>query len=198
LTALLGLAIIAAVFAGIYYAEDNLELRTQGGPAYHLAPGEAKSTQIQPAVKGTSVVVEITVAGGPVDIYVLEEEWARSLPHAGGLDLSRPFSYQAATSQINRTGFFTFSLISDGRTAYNLVMDNSDNFYEGDAVPDPNGTRSGTVSVHMTARYLESEQRSLVLGYLAAIPSVLLVGIAIGRKWRRHWKKRHPPRIPPE
>lgn len=190
LTAILGLAIIAAVFAGIYYSDRNLELRTNGAPAYHLAPGQAKSTQIQPTVAGTSVVVEIVAVGGPVDIYVMESEWAAALPGRGSLDLSQPFSFQAAASQINKTGAFTFSLLSDGRTPYNLVFDNSDNYYEGDAVPDPNGTMGGTVSIQVTTRYLEEETRSLVFGYLATIPSILLVSWALGRQIRRHRKKK--------
>lgn len=187
--ALVGLAVFGAVFALIYYDPDN-HLQTENAPAFQLAPGEARQTTLQPTIAGTPISVEVFVTGGPFDLYVMEKEWSDHLAGEGRLSLEQPFSYYAEHSRIGLDRAATFSLVSDGVTEYLLVFDNSDNHYLGDTVPDPDGPTGGAVSVQITIRYLEEETRSLVFGYIAAAPSVLLVAFTLGRKIRRWVRER--------
>lgn len=185
--ALLSLAVLGAIFAGIYYSRDNLELREEGAPAFQLAPGEAKQTLLQATVPGTPIVVSARVFG-PIDIYVLDKEWSRTLPAGGALRLDHPFSYHAESSRIGANGTVDITLVSDGKTETLLIFDNSDNYYANDTVPDAAAAGRGIATVQMTVRYLEEEKRTLTLGYIAAVPSVLLVLLTIGRKaWR--WQR---------
>ncbi len=190
LAALLGLAVVFAVFAGIYYAPANIELR-EANSAFNLAPGEVRQESLQPSLAGSDIVVEVQVLQGEIDVYVMDNEWASDLPSDGKLVLSRPFSYHAEPSQTHVNGTHTFTLQSDGNTWITVVFDNSDNYYDNDAAPraDPANGTDGTARVKITARFVDEENRSLILGYLAAIPSGLLVVVTLGRSWARH--RRH-------
>lgn len=187
LAALLGLAVVFAVFAGIYYAPSNVELRERSG-AFNLAAGEVRQEGLQPTLAGSDIVVEVQILEGEVDIYVMDKEWASALPGDGRLNLDRPFSYHASLSRTHVNDTHTFTLRSDGQTWTSVVFDNSDNYYDGDATPDPNGT--GEARIKLTARFVDEEDRSLILGYLAVIPSVLLVVVTLGRSWSRHRQAR--------
>jgi hypothetical protein len=178
--ALVGLAVFGALFAAIYYAPRNLEVRQEGAPVFQLAPGEAKQTVLQPTVDGTPVIVRLVVLGGPIDVFVMEKDWSDSLAKGGSLNLDRPFSFDAEHSRIGANGTLDLVLHSDGFTSRLLVFDHSDAYYEGDTVPG-----NATAAIRMTVTYVAEEARSLVLGYLAAIPSVLLVVVTFGRKARR-------------
>lgn len=186
--ALVGLAVFGAIFAAIYYDPDNHQ-KVESAPAFIVAPGEARQTTIDPTVPGTAIIVQLRVVGGPIDVYVMEKEWSDSLAGAGRLDLAQPFSYFAERSTIGLAGEKEFAIVSDGVTPYLLVFDNSDSHYLNDSVPDPESPTHGQASVQMTIRYVEEEHRSLVLGYIAATPSVLLVAFTIGRKVVR-WNRR--------
>ncbi|MEK6975222.1 MAG: hypothetical protein AABY18_02655 [Candidatus Thermoplasmatota archaeon] len=190
--ALVGLAVFGAIFALIYYDPDN-ELKVDSAPAFQLAPGEARQTTLQPTIAGTPIAIEVHATGGAFDLYVMEKEWSDSLADNGRLSLQQPFSYYAEHSRIGVDGEAVFALLSDGVTEYLLVFDNSDNHYSNDTVPDLTGPTQGAVSVQITIRYLEEESRSLVLGYIAATPSVLLVIVTVGRKVRRLVKERKAP-----
>lgn len=179
--ALVGLAIFGAVFASIYYDPAN-RVQVDSAPAFQVAPGEARQTTLQPTVPGTPITIHLRVTGGPIDLYVMEKEWSDSLARDGRLDLSLPFSYVAQQSRIGLEGAADFTVVSDGVTEWLLVFDNSDNHYLNDTVPDPTGPTHGEVSLEMTIRYVKEEHRSLVLGYIAAAPSVLLVLVTLGRK----------------
>lgn len=182
LAALLGLAVVFAVFAGIYYAPANVALRERGIGAFNLAAGEVRQEGLQPTLAGSDIVVEVEVLEGEVDVYVMDKEWASALPSGGRLDLDQPFSYHAALSRTYVNDTHTFTLRSDGRTWTSVVFDNSDNYYDGDAAPDENAT----ARIKLTARFVDEEERSLVLGYLAVVPSVLLVVVTLGRSWGRY------------
>lgn len=182
--ALVGLAVFGAIFASIYYDPDN-HLKTESSPAFQLAPGEARQTTLQPTIPGTPIAVEVHVTGGALDLYVMEKEWSDALAGGGRLSLQKPFSYYAEHSRLGLQGSTDFALISDGVTEYLLVFDNSDNHYANDTVPDETGPTQGAVSIQVTIRYLEEETRSLMLGYIAATPSVLLVAFTVWRKVRR-------------
>lgn len=189
IVALLGLTVFGAVFAGIYYAPGHVRFKEDGVPAFSLAAGEARQTTLQPTIPGTPIVVEVLSFGGPFDLYVMEAEWSEPLAGDGRLNLERPFSYLAEHSTIGLEGAAEFVLTSDGITSYVLIFDNSDAYYHNDTQPDPESATNGTVSVQVTVRYLEEETRSLVLGYIAAVPSIALVAITLARKIRHHRAK---------
>lgn len=180
--ALVGLIVFGAVFAFIYYDPDN-EVKVRSAPVFQLAPGEARQTVLQPTIAGTPIVVQLNIVGNPIDIYLLEKDWSDPLARDGRLNLDQPFSHDAARSRVGVTGLIEFAIVSDGQTDYVLVFDNGDNYYANDTTP-LNDTQ-GTVSIQMTVRYVEEEERSLLLGYIAAAPSVILVAITLGRKLRR-------------
>lgn len=180
---LVGTAVLAALLAGVYYSPANYQSRTDGYPAFNLAPGEVRQDGIQPAVPDSPVAIQIEVLSGEVDIYVMDKEWAGSLPRDGALRLDHAFSYYEAWSATHVNTSHEITIISDGLTWYSIIFDNSDNFYDGDAEPG-----NDTANLRVTVRYLEQEERSLVLGYIAAVPSVLLVVVTMGRKYAR-WKR---------
>lgn len=180
---LVGSAVLFALLAGVYYAPENTQHRTVGVPAFNLAPGEVRQDGLQPALPDSAISVEILVLQGTVDIYVMDKEWAAGLTRDGALLLDAPFSYDADSSATHVNHSHVFTLISDGITWKSMVFDNSDNHYDGDAVPG-NGTEPARLKV--TVRYVDEEERSLVLGYIAVVPSILLVGVTFGRKWLRH------------
>jgi hypothetical protein len=186
--ALLGLAVLGALFAGVYYAPRNVQVREEGAPAFQLAPGEAKQSVLQPTIPGTPIVVRLQVTGSPIDLYVMEKDWSDELPDAGQLVLDQPFSYYAAHSRFNVTGTHDLVLVSDGATQYLLVFDASDTYYADDTPPGP-----GPAAVHLTIHYVDEQTRSLVLGYIAATPSVLLVVLTLGRKALRIRRERSQP-----
>lgn len=188
LVVLIGAALLAALMAGVYYAPENLELRERGN-AFNLAPGEVRQDGVQPSVEGSDIVYEVEVLTGTIDIYVMDKEWATTLAEGGRLTLDRPFSYYQSQSATHVNGTHTFTIRSDGQTWMSVVFDNADNFYAGDAgegVAPENGTNA---ELRVTARFVDEEARSLVWGYVAAVPSVLLVFVTFGRqaqRWRRH------------
>ncbi|MCA1812112.1 MAG: hypothetical protein LC623_08900 [Halobacteriales archaeon] len=181
---LLGLAVLFAVFAGTYYAPENLRTKT-AAPSFQVAPGDNAQVRLLPTTAGTPIAVQIHAVGGPIDVYVLEKEWADRLAQQGELNLTQPFSFDAGPSRANVTGSYEFALVSDGRTEHLLVLDNGGDFYRGGAVPDLRSPTNGTVSVELTIHYLQEEERSIWFAYLAATPGVALVVFTIGhRVWR--------------
>jgi hypothetical protein len=193
-TSLLGLAVLFALFAGTYYAPENIRAKTEA-PSFQVDPGETQQLRLLPTIAGTPILVKIDAVGGPFDVYVLEKEWADRLADNGDLNLTQPFSYEAGPSRTNITGSYEFTLVSDGRTEHLLVIDNADDYYTHDAVPDRNGPTNGTISLQLAVHYLREEERSLWLAYLAATPGIALVLFTIGHVvWRR---SRPPPPMPP-
>lgn len=183
---LIGTSVIAAVFAGIYYAPENQQARVEGSPAFNLAPGEVRQDGLGPTIPETPIVVTIEVLSGTVDLYVMDKEWAGRLPQDFALSLQAPFSYYQDLSATHVNSSHEFTLISDGATWHSLVFDNSDNYYDGDAASNE------TAQLKVTVRYIEDEERSLLLGYFAAAPSVLLVVLTFGRQWLRRRRQAEP------
>lgn len=179
LVALLGLAAFLALFAGIHYSSDRVTFEEESLPAFVMAPGEVRSTAFQPTLPDTVVHIHLDIQGGPIDAYVMPSEQAARLPMGGSLRLDAPFSYDARWSRTNVSDTTEIRIVSDGRTWHDLILDNSDNHYDGDAQP------TGTATVHLTARYIAVEERSLVLAYFAVLPSILLVTLTVVRKLRR-------------
>lgn len=185
LVSLLGMAVIMAIFAGIHYSQGTPSVQEEVRPAFVLAPGEVRSTALQPSLAGSVILVELRIRGGPIDIYVMDDASAATLPHGGVIALDRPFTYDAAASRLGVAGEVSITLISDGETTLDILLDNSDAYYDGDAVP------TGEVTVEFTSRYVAEEKRSLLLGYLATIPCVLLVAVTATRQVRRRLRDRH-------
>jgi hypothetical protein len=185
---LLGLAVLFAVFAGTYYAPENIKAKTEA-PSFQVGPGESQQVRLLPTLAGTPIAVQLHAVGGPIDVYVMQKEWADRLADSGELNLTQPFSFEAGPSRMNVSGSYEFTLVSDGRTEHLLVLGNGGDFYRGGAVPDLDGPTNGTVSIELAIHYLQEEQRSLWLAYLAATPGVALVLFTIGhRVWRTHYR----------
>jgi hypothetical protein len=181
---LLGLAVLFALFAGTYYAPENIKTKT-AAPSFQVGPGESQQIRLLPTIAGTPILVRLEAVGGPIDVFVMQKEWADRLADAGDFNLTQPFSYEAGPSRLNINGTYEFTLVSDGRTEHLVLLDNSDSHYEGDAVPDLTGPTNGTVSIQLTIHYLQEEERSLVLAYIAATPGIALVLFTLGhRLWR--------------
>lgn len=187
---LLGLAVLFAVFAGTYYAPENVRTKT-AAPSFQVAPGDNAQVRLLPTIAGTPIAVQIHAVGGPIDVYLMQKEWADRLARSGTLNLTQPFSFESGHSRANVTGTYEFALVSDGRTEHLLVLDNGASFYSGGAAPDRKGPTNGTVSVELTIHYLQEQQRSLWFAYLAATPGVALVVFTIGhRVWRHRLQKK--------
>lgn len=181
---LIGASLLGAFLAAVYYAPDNLEQR-ENSSAYNPAVGEIRQDTVHPSLPGSDIVYEITVLQGEIDVYVMEREWASSTAGGGDISLDAPFSYIHDLSKTHVNGSYTFTIQSDGVTSYVVVFDNSDNFYDDDAGEDGNAT---TARVKTSVRFFAEEERSLTFGYLAAVPSVLLVVVTVGRQAMR-WRK---------
>lgn len=178
LLALLGLGLFGALFAGLYYAPE-VESVERERAAFNLAPGEVRPDFIESSIPGGLITVNVTIFGGPIDIWVMDEEWAAStLRGDNGMDLSQPFSYHKEHTRLNITGTQSWTFIGDGATRLAFVLDH------GDAHYNDTGATEEPVRIHIKTRYLEEEERSLVYGYLAATPSVLLVVLTIGKQIR--------------
>jgi len=190
---LLGLAVLLAAFAGTYYAPQNIHAKTEA-PSYQVGPGETQQVRLLPTVAGTPILVRVDAVGGPIDLYVMPKEWADRLADQGDLNLTQPFSFEAGPSRLNVTGDYEFTLVSDGHTEHLVIIDNAVDYYAGNAVPDRAGPTNGTVSLQVTVHYLQEEQRSLWLAYLAATPGIALVVYTIGHVL---WRRSHGPKGPP-
>lgn len=185
---LLGLAVIFAIFAGTYYAPENLLIKT-AAPSFQIGAGETQQVRLQPTVAGTPILVRLEAVGGPIDVYLLQKEWADRLADNGQLNLTQPFSFEAGPSRMGVNGTYEFTLVSDGRMEHLLVLDNLDDYYTGDAAPDLHGPTNGTVSLQLTVHYLQEESRSLWLAYIAAAPGIALVLFTVGHRIWRHSKR---------
>ena len=162
--------------AGIPASSPHTERR----PAFQVAPGEVRSDRVEAGVREGNISVHVHVEQGVIDVYVLESAVSDLIVDPGGLRLDRPFSYLAEWTRLGVTGNTTIRLPAGG--SYDIVLDNSDAYYGNDTQPD------GEVAlVRLNVRYPE-EQPSLLLGTLAAIPSVLLVLFTLVRSIRR-WRR---------
>lgn len=179
LAALLGLAVLGALFAGFYYAGDREELRILETPV-NPAPGEVRSQKLQPAIEGGTVHVQVQVLRGSLDVYVMDREWSNRLAEGGRLSLDQPFAYHAQYSALGVNDSHEFTIVSDGETWFQVVLDNSDNYYDNDTAGNQ------TAHARVVVRYVDQEERSLLLGYLAATPSVVLVAVTLWRQVARH------------
>lgn len=185
--ALGGLAALGAVAAFFYVKPGPAGVEESELERYNLAPGDVRVEGLEPGRPGEAIRVTVSPSG-PIDVYVVEAEWTDPLLEEGRLDLSGPFSFHAEWSRVGLAGEAILEIPSDGVTAYRLLLDHSDNFYDGDAVPD-----GAIVHVDVEVRYPDRESHSLLLGYLATLPSILLVAFTVARKVRRRRRLRAAP-----
>lgn len=188
--ALLGFAVFGAMFAAAYYQPTEVE-RELPSPKFRLAPGEMSPDFIEPGADGENITVNVTVLrGGPVDVYVMNMEnlTLRALNGTTyGFNLSDRVAYNQTYSAFNLTGHHNFTFVADGENRTALLIASRMSYNES----QPRSLQVTEVSVHM--RYWESEDRSLVMAYLMATPSVLLIGYTLYRGIRRHRSLGQPP-----
>lgn len=179
---LLGFAVFGALFAAAYYQPQDVE-RELPTPKFRLAPGEMAADFIEPGAQGENITVNITVLdGGPIDAYLMNMEnlTLRALNGTTyGFQLGENVSYNASLSRQNITDRYDFTFVADGENRTALLIASR-------MQPDANrtaGENVTAVAVHM--RYIDTEQRSLVMGYVMAAPSVLLIGYVAYRRVAR-------------
>lgn len=188
--ALLGFAVFGAMFAAAYYQPTEVE-RELPSPKFRLAPGEMAVDFIEPGAKGENVTVNVTaLEGGPIDVYVMDMEnlTLRALNGTTyGFNMSDRVAYNQTYSALNLTGYHNFTFVADGENRTALLIA-SRMPYNGS---QPASEQVTEVSVQM--RYWDREDRSLVMAYVMATPSVLLIGYTIYRRVRRHRAPGEPP-----
>lgn len=176
---LLGFAVFGALFAAASYQPREVE-RELPTPRFRLAPGEMAVDFIEPGAQGENITVNITVVlGGPVDAYLMNMENLTLKALNGttyGFQLGENVSYNRSLSRENISRSYNFTFVADGENRTALLI--------GSSMPENGtnvlGTNITEVSVQM--RYSDTERRSLVMGYLLAAPSVLLVGYVVYRR----------------
>lgn len=202
LAPLFGFAIFGALFAGLYYVPDEVE-RSIGTPKYRLGPGEVAPDYIEPAAFGENISVNIKVlSGGPIDVYLLDMDNLTFRVLNGtnrGFDVNGtdPF-YNRTYSAQNVTAGHNFTFVADGENRWAVVLVSAVRPH-----PDPqNATREELsaliTEVSVDMRYLDSERKSLVWGYILAAPSLGLVGVAFWLRWKRGIRDASGPISAPE
>lgn len=189
LAPLFGFAIFGALFAGLYYQPEEIE-RDIGPPKFRLAPADAKPDFIEPAAYGENVTVNITVlTGGPIDVLIVDMENStfrvlNGTSYGFGFEEAEEF-IDIEHSRLNVTQHYNFTFVADGenRIAIFLVSrlpmpENWENMTAEEREPH-------ITEVFVNMRYLESEKKSLIFGYIMAVPSGILIGYTLWAKARR-------------
>jgi hypothetical protein len=185
---LLGFALFGAIFAAVYYAPDE-EQRQLMDPKFRVEPGEVKQDRLWEAAPGENVTVNITVTrGGPVGVFIVHIDDLVEFVFNGtihGADLIDDALFYEEYSNRNITSTYNFTFFAPGTREHVLMYVSK--------VPRPDGYENMTAEerepyitdIGVQIRYTESETKSLILGYIFAAPSVLLVTAAFWQKWRR-------------
>lgn len=185
MAALLGFALFGALFAAAYYQPQEVD-RELPTPKFRLAPGEMVPDFIEPGAQGENVTVNITVlSGGPIDVYLMNMENLTLRALNGTLysfELSENVSYDPTYSRTNITRTYNFTFVVDGQNRTALLI--GSRMPQDESVPP----EEQVTEVDVQMRYTATETRSLVLAYLLAAPSVLLVGYTFYRGWVR-WRR---------
>lgn len=192
---LFGFALFGAIFAGIYYQPD-MEERDISPPKFRLAPGEAKPDFIEPLAFGENVWVNISVlSGGPVDILMVDIEAATLLLLDGSnytfdFEGSEDF-VQAEYSAFDVEATHNFTFVADGVNRMSLFFISNVERPEDWDEMSAEEREPYITEVAVRMRYVDSEAKSLIWGYIFVAPSVLLIGYTLWTKWRRE------PGVPP-
>ncbi|MDX1610737.1 MAG: hypothetical protein R3185_00095 [Candidatus Thermoplasmatota archaeon] len=184
--ALLGFAVFGAMFAAAYYQPSEVE-RELPTPKFRLAPGEMVPDFIEPGAQGELVTVNLTVLqGGPVDAYLMNMENLTLNALNGttyGFEIGDNVSYNPVYSRTNISATYNFTFIADGQNRTALLIASRMPFNASHPAEN-RYTPENTTEVSVTMRYTATEQRSLVIGYLMATPSVLLISYVLYRHAR--------------
>lgn len=188
LAPLLGFALFGAIFAAVYYAPEQAERELN--PKFRLGPGDIRPDRLWEAAGGENVTVNITVLrGGPIGVFVVDVDNLTEFVLNGteyGFDIEfLSEHYLEEHSNSNVTDQYNFTLFAPGhRDLFIMYVSNietPDGYDELSSEEQQDYLTEVAVEIH----YTESETKSLVLAYLFAAPSILLVGVAFWHKWRR-------------
>lgn len=182
LVVLLGFALFGAMFAAAYFQPTDVE-RELPTPRFRLGPGEMMPDFIEPGAEGENITVNITVlSGGPIDVYMMNMENLTLKALNGSayqFELGENVSYDRELSRTNITDEYNFEFRTDGENRTVLLI-GSRMEEDPNRGPEENVT---AVSVHMT--YTQTQQRSIIIGGLLALPSAALVGYVLYKRSRR-------------
>lgn len=181
--ALLGFALFGTMFAAAYYQPRDVE-RELSTPRFRLGPGEMQPDFVEPGAAGENITVNISVLqGGPIDVYMMNMENLTLNALNGSaykFELGENVSYDRDLSRTNITSTYNFTFTTDGENRSVLLI--------GSRMPEnpsrPPEENVTAVSVEM--RYMETEQRSLIMGGLLASPSAILIGYVAYQRLRRN------------
>lgn len=187
---LLGFALFGALFAAAYYQPQDVE-RELPTPKFRLGPGEMAADFIEPRAEGENITVNITVLlGGPIDVYLMNME-NLTLRALNGttytFNLTDDVSYDQELSRTNVTDRYNFTFVADGENRTALLI--ASRMPENETRPPALNVTA--VSVQM--RFVDTEQRSLVIATALASPSVMLVGYVLYRRIQRGQSGPGPP-----
>ncbi len=182
---LLGFSLFGALFAATYYQP---QAQAQQGPTeeelrpmYRLGPGEMQPLFIDPGEQGETVHVNLTVLeGGPLSVYMMDME--NITMHAlnattFSFDVTEDVEYNKTYSRSNITDAYDFSFELDGENRTALLLASG-----ATAPPDAEHDENVT-EVAVDTWYPDTEAESLVIAYMMATPSLLLVGFVTYRRF---------------
>lgn len=179
---LLGFALFGALFGAAYYQPRDVE-RELPTPKFRLGPGEMAPDFIEPRGEGENITVNITVLrGGPIDAYIMNmENLTLNALNATTytFNLTENVSYNRELSRTNITDHYNFTFVADGENRTALLIASR-------MAEDPNRTAEENVTeVSVQMRFLDTEQRSLVIATFLVSPAVLLVGYVLYQRIKR-------------
>lgn len=192
LAPLLGFALFGAIFAAVYYAPEQAERELN--PKFRLGPDDIRPDRLWEAAGGENVTVNITVIqGGPIGVFVVDvdnltEFVLNGTQHGFDIEPLREY-YLEEHSNRNVTEHYNFTLFAPGQRDLFLMYVSKIEAPEDYEELPPEEQEAYITEVAVTIRYQESETKSLILAYLFAAPSVVLVGVAFWQKWNRRGAK---------
>ncbi len=181
---LLGFSLFGALFAATYYQPEATagEERAEIQPMYRLGPGEMQPKFIEPGTPGEEIHINISVLeGGPLDVYVMDIENIAFRALNGttySFELDESVEYNEELSRTTITTYHNITLTLDGENRTALLLASS---------LDPStleANQTNVTEVAIDAWFPDTETRSLVIAYLMASPSVLLVGYVSYRHFK--------------
>lgn len=188
LATLLGFALFGAIFAAVYYAPVEEE-QIETNPKFRIEPGEVKQDRLWEAAGGENVTVNITVEkGGPIGVYIFRIDDIVDSVFNGTIndvDLIGSARYVDDHTNLTVTLHHNFTMFAPGTREFVLLYVSNVERPEEYENLTAQEKEPYLTEVAVEIRYFESETKSLILGYIFATPSVLLVGVAFWQKWKK-------------
>lgn len=192
---LVGFALFGALFAAVYYddhaAADVVEREvTPEPPTFRMGPGAARAGLVWDSGRGENVTVDVrVVAGGPVDLYLVDVENLSAFVLNGTQHAFEPHvlrqQYPDSIVEANITQSYNATFFADGTTRWYLVYVSRTAAPQGYEELPAEEQEPYHTEVAVTVRYLEREAKSIVIGYLLTVPSLLLVALVVWMRWRK-------------